>query len=184
MGTYISIYEHLDKFSRRDRIPTAFFLEEAFSALMFDFRTATTKDFLMSKRNYEFRGPFKIHDRYFRSLPELAAAASISYVCAYKRAVRGYSPSEILLGRCKRVRLAGRAKDMGAKRLLFVAGQMYSSIAEAHAAINPSVSLNTVYGRRRYGYSVEEALGIVPRTDGRALWRIRKKANGTLAVGT
>ncbi|MBL0122912.1 MAG: hypothetical protein IPP88_09310 [Betaproteobacteria bacterium] len=120
----------------------------------------------MSNSSQTRHGPFCVNGVPYLSLIELALAAKISYQRAYKRLVRGSTNHEIFFGRAKKP-TADKPQRRPRGKQLTVGGQTYDNFAAAHTAIKPNCSLNAARARLRYGYSAEEALGIVFRVDGR-----------------
>lgn len=101
----------------------------------------------------------------YKNFKELASAAGISYSAAIKRLHRGWSLEDIFYGRRKPQKKEGCRKSRGNGVEVF--GESYANIRDAHAKLNISVSLKTVKARLRYGWSTEEALGLVDKVDGR-----------------
>jgi hypothetical protein len=118
-----------------------------------------------------FARTFTAQGQIFPALKALAIAAGISYEAAVKRVHRGFSDEEVFSGRRKGFKASAVVKKGDARgKKVSVGGIIYPSLNAAYAAVKPrDLSINTVRARIRYGYSPEEALGVVQRSDGRTL---------------
>lgn len=103
----------------------------------------------------------------YKSLKELAKAAGISYVAAFKRMQRGSSDSEIFHGKAKKKKTKQAPPKKGYGKKINISGTEYRNLKVAYDLLMPSISYNTVRQRILYGWSLEEALELVPKVDGR-----------------
>jgi len=112
---------------------------------------------------------FKVDDQVFDSLKALADAAGITYAAAVKRRHRGGSDQEVFHGRPKQVSTATSNPKAPDRRGIPVSvlGKVYENQRMAFDAHKPKCSFNTFRGRLSLGWSIEEALEVVPKVDGR-----------------
>lgn len=102
----------------------------------------------------------------FPTLKKISEAAGISYQAAVKRMHRGWTDDEILNGKAKKHKKNKKDKKERGHQITIM-GITYENIRKAHDSLQPSASLNTVKARLRYGWSTEEALEVIKKTDGR-----------------
>lgn len=103
----------------------------------------------------------------FDNLKDLAKAAGISYHAAIKRSHRGWSDKEIFYGRQDNVKKIAKKDRSQAAKKVAVNGELYESVQAAYDALTPSASMNAVKTRLHNGWSLEEALEVKERIDGR-----------------
>jgi hypothetical protein len=121
-----------------------------------------------------------VGDKVFPSLKDLAKAAEISYDAAVKRRNRGFTDFEIFYGKKvhstqKDLLKRNQSKTEESRRKdaeIILKGQSFKSLAEAYYRFKPAISMNSFRGRLRLGWSAEEALGLVEKTDGRCSRKI------------
>lgn len=129
----------------------------------------------MSKKPHIERRQYVVGDMIFPDLVSLAKAAGISYAAAVKRKDRGCSDYEIYHGR-QRVKKLGTVSpsERSDRHSVYVNGERYKNLREAYDNLRPKAKLNAVRQRLLNGWSLEEALEIVEKVDGRTL-RIHHK---------
>ncbi len=120
----------------------------------------------------------------YGSLAALAKAAGIQYNAAYRRWKRGGADEEIFHGKKRErkqpVRKKGKSRS---SRAVCLVGKSYQSIKDAYDAIGPQIPYNTIRQRiTSYGWSEEEAFGLVERKGGRQGWSLTKPRKGLKAV--
>lgn len=112
-------------------------------------------------------GPYVVESGLeFPTLRELARAAGISYDAAVKRSHRGFSVYEIFYGKEKPKR-ENVVKFKAKGRPITIEGITYPNLKAAYDAIKPSFTYNAVRARCRQGWTVEQALGVEAKVDGR-----------------
>jgi len=124
---------------------------------------------LCEPKNKNSRKVWTIHNRKFNNLKDLAKEAGISYEAAVKRSHRGWSDEEIFYGRSKQKKPKVVKPKKRRGKPVCVNGEEYENLRHAFDSIDPSCTFNTVRARLRYGWSLEEALEIKPKVDGRKL---------------
>lgn len=123
-------------------------------------------DALSEVKNKNVSRKYIVDGREFKNLKELATAASISYEAAVKRSHRGWSDNQIFYGReNKTERVVKEKKKRGIE--VNVNGVIYENLRYAFDVLKPSCSFNTLRARLRYGWTLEEALEVVQKVDGR-----------------
>lgn len=122
---------------------------------------------LCELKNKNSRKTWTIDNKEFNNLKDLAKEAGISYEAAVKRSHRGWSDEEIFYGRKKpeKSKVVKIKKSRG--QPVFVNGEEYENLRHAFDSIGPSCTFNTLRARLRYGWSLEEALEVEPKIDGR-----------------
>ena len=110
---------------------------------------------------------YTINNKEFASLKDLAEEAGISYEAAVKRSHRGWSDEEIFYGRTKpeKIKIVKAKKSRG--KPVFVDGKEYENLTDAFNSLNPNCTLNTLRARLRERWSLEEALEVKLKIDGR-----------------
>ncbi|MFG0416022.1 GIY-YIG nuclease family protein [Pseudomonas sp. zjy_8] len=126
---------------------------------------------LCEPKSKNSRKIWKIDNREFNNLKDLAKEAGISYEAAVKRYHRGWSDEEIFHGRSKQKTVEQEAVKQKKTRgkPVCVNDGAYENLRHAFDSIGPSCTFNTVRARLRYGWSLEEALEVKPKVDGRKL---------------
>jgi DNA-directed RNA polymerase specialized sigma24 family protein len=125
-----------------------------------------------------WRRTYSVDGKTYTSLKSLAEAACITYMQAVKRAQRGWTDAEIFFGREKAQEPAPKHPPKGKEpkgKPVIVQGREYPNIQTAYKALKPTIPLNSARQRLRRGASIEEALGITSRPDGRTT-RVRDKS--------
>ena len=125
-----------------------------------------------------YKRDYKVGGKTFSSLMDLARDAGISYAAAIKRKDRGFTDNEIFYGKSvnKTKENILRIEVPKIKKVrVVIQGQSYESLAKAYNAHTPSVSINSVRGRLKLGWSAEEALEVVTKADGRSNKKITIK---------
>lgn len=125
----------------------------------------TIDDALTSSTSDVIRRDYIVDDKVYSTLMELASDAGISYEAAIKRRDRGFSDYEIFYGKAKKAKPEAQPKEKEVR--VIVDGNSFESFAKAYEFFQPSISFNSFRGRLRYGWSVEEALELVAKDDGR-----------------
>ena len=122
---------------------------------------------LCEPKNKNSRKTWVIDSREFTNLKELAKEAGISYEAAVKRTHRGWSDEEIFYGRIeqKKEKVVEPKKTRG--KSVCVKDDEYQNLRHAFDSIGPSCTFNTVRARLRYGWSLEAALEVEQKVDGR-----------------
>lgn len=122
---------------------------------------------LCEPKNKNSRKIWIIDSREFTNLKDLAKEAGVSYEAAVKRSHRGWSDEEIFYGRKKqkKEKVVNPKKTRG--KSVCVKGEEYQNLRHAFDSIGPSCTFNAVRARLRYGWSLEEALEVEQKVDGR-----------------
>lgn len=110
---------------------------------------------------------FSVEGKKYTNLRELAQKAGISYGAAIKRSHRGWSDKEIFYGRKKEIKLKPIKTSKSKSKTVLINGKKYKNLRHAFESINPQCTFNTLRARLRYGWSIQEALEINQKIDGR-----------------
>ena len=122
---------------------------------------------LCEPKNKNSRKIWVIDRKEFTNLKDLAKEAGISYEAAVKRSHRGWSDEEIFYGRTKQKNEKVVEPKKARGKSVCVEGEEYQNLRHAFDSIGPSCTFNTVRARLRYGWSLEEALEVEQKVDGR-----------------
>lgn len=122
---------------------------------------------LCEPKNKNSRKIWVIDRKEFTSLKDLAKEAGISYEAAVKRSHRGWSDEEIFYCRTKQKNEKVVEPEKTRGKSVCVEGEEYQNLRHAFDSIGPSCTFNTVRARLRYGWSLEEALEVERKVDGR-----------------
>lgn len=122
---------------------------------------------LSEPKNKNARKTYCIDNIEFTNLKDLAKAAGISYNAAVKRSHRGWSDKEIFYGRTKTEELKHLKVKKPRGKSVVVGGNQYENLRHAFDSLNPKCTLNTVRARLRIGWSIEDALDVKEKIDGR-----------------
>ncbi|WP_139167173.1 GIY-YIG nuclease family protein [Chromobacterium sphagni] len=122
---------------------------------------------LCEQKNKNVSRTYIVGEKCYKNLKALAKEAEISYEAAVKRAHRGWADEEIFFGRKKNktLKIVNVKKSRG--KAVFVNGKEYENIREAFDSIKPGCTFNALRARIRSGWSIDEALEIKPKPDGR-----------------
>ncbi|NDJ84148.1 hypothetical protein GXP65_24255 [Vibrio campbellii] len=129
----------------------------------------TLEKALNEEKNKSIHRVYIVGDKKFKTLKELADSAGISYDAAVKRVHRGFSDEEVFYGKKKLTKTKKEKQHKTRGSSVQVLGVTYENLRAAHEKIKPVCSYNTLVARLRYNWSIEEALEVVPKTDGRTL---------------
>jgi hypothetical protein len=124
---------------------------------------------LCKPKNKNSRKTWTIGNKEFKNLKDLAKEAGISYEAAIKRSHRGWSDEEIFYGRKKPIKTKTAKIKKPKGRPIFIDNEEYDNLRHAYDSICPNCTFNALRARLRYGWSLEEALEIKSKIDGRKL---------------
>lgn len=129
---------------------------------------------LCEPKNKNSRKIWVIDSREFTNLKDLAKEAGISYEAAVKRSHRGWSDEEIFYGRKKQKHEKVIEPQKTRGKSVRIKGVEYQNLKHAFDSICPSCTFNAVRARLHNGWSLEEALEVEEKIDGRKLKASRK----------
>lgn len=121
------------------------------------------------------RRTYTVDGRVYANLKTLADAAGISYQAAVKRHHRGFSDHEIFHGREKKTQTNDKKSSQSDKQIS-VHGVLYKSLSDAYDKLNPKATFNAVRQRLQREWSLEQALEVENKLDG------RKAHGGTIHI--
>ena len=122
--------------------------------------------------NNSWQCPVTVQGVIYENMRTMAKAAGISFCCACKRKLRGFSPEEVFTGRL-RIAAARPVKRLRGKPV-FVGGHLYPSLTNAYSSLRPEASFVAVRARLMSGWTLEHALEVEPKIDGRKTRHLQK----------
>lgn len=111
---------------------------------------------------------YVVGKKVFPNLKALAKAAGITYNAAVKRAHRNWPDAEIFHGRESRTQIKSKTTKVKAQENTIKVNDIrYDSLSSAYAQLRPNCTYIAFAARLRLGWSLEEALEVVKKVDGR-----------------